>query len=113
MCIFFTQKDLPALQKTEILHEKWQKKVPKRASSPAKTEVLHEKKKFFLLKNTTQRRKKHNFCIKKWHWQNIDPKKQIPSQETWSFVWNNENRPTYGDFEKKIPTPNFTKFLNP
>ena len=24
-----------------------------------------------------------------------------------------ENRPTYADFEKKISTPNFTKFLNP
>ena len=67
---FFTQKDLPASQKTEILHEKmtkkWQKKVPKRAPSPAKTEVLHEKKSFFLLKKTTQPRKKQNFCIKKW-----------------------------------------------
>ena len=41
---FFTQKDLPASQKTEILHEKmtkkWQKKVPKRPPNPAKTEVL-------------------------------------------------------------------------
>ena len=40
MCFFFTQKDLPASQKTEILHEKWQKndkkKVPKRAPSPVK-----------------------------------------------------------------------------
>jgi len=70
MCFFFTQKDLPAPQKTEILHEKitkkWQKKVPKRAPSPAKTEVLHEKKSFFLLKKTTQPLKKQNFCIKKW-----------------------------------------------
>merc|ERR1711980_69008 len=32
--------------------------------SPAKTEVLHEKKCLFLLKNTTQPRKKLKFCIK-------------------------------------------------
>ena len=38
---FFTQKYLPASQKTEILHEKmtknWQKSSPKKAPSPAKT----------------------------------------------------------------------------
>ena len=38
---FFTQKEHPASQKIEVLHEKmtknWQKKVPKRAPSPAKT----------------------------------------------------------------------------
>ena len=44
---FFTQKDLPASQKNEILHEKMTKYVPKRPTSPAKTEVLHEKKKYF------------------------------------------------------------------
>merc|ERR1711980_27741 len=52
-------------QKTEIWHEKMTKKVPKRPPSPAKTEVLHEKKCLFLLKNTTQPRKKLKFCIKK------------------------------------------------
>ena len=74
MCFFFTQKDLPASQKTEILHEKmtkkWQKKVPKRAPSPAKSDILHEKKVFFLLKKVTHPRKKLNFCMKKW--QKID-----------------------------------------
>ena len=71
---FFTQKDLPASLKTEFLHKKMTKKVlkkvPKRPPSPAKTEVLHEKKCLFLLKNTTQPRKKLKFCIKKW--QKID-----------------------------------------
>ena len=41
------------------------KKVPKRPPSPAKTAVLHEKKCLFLLKKTTQPRKKLKFCIKK------------------------------------------------
>ena len=70
---FFTQKDLPALQKTEFLHDKkWQKKFQKRYQKehPAP----------------------HKFQI-------------------WSFAWKIENRPTYGDFEKKNyrpPTsPNF------
>ena len=62
---FFTQKDLPASQKTEILHEKMTKNVPKRPPTPAKTEVLHEKKCRFLLKKTIQPRKKVKFCMKK------------------------------------------------
>ena len=65
-CLFFTQKDLPASQKTEILHEKMTKKGTKKSTQPPKnvnffikksnfftqkehpasqkTEVLHEKK---------------------------------------------------------------------
>ena len=64
-CVFFTQKDLPAPQENEVLHEKMTKKVPKRASSPAKTEFLPEKNCIFLLKNTSQPRKKLKFCKKK------------------------------------------------
>ena len=45
-------------------YEKSQKKVPKTPPSPAKTEVLHEKKCIFLLKKTTQPRKKLKFCMK-------------------------------------------------
>ena len=49
---FFPQKDLPASQKTEILHEKMtkngQKSSPKKARSPVKPEVLHEKLKIVL-----------------------------------------------------------------
>ena len=41
------------------------KKVPKKASSPAKTEVFHEKKCLFLLEKTTQPRKKLKFFMKK------------------------------------------------
>ena len=62
---------LRALRRARLSHlrkmtQKLQKKLSKRAPSPAKTEVLHEKKSFFLLKKTTQPRKKQNFCIKKW-----------------------------------------------
>ena len=49
---FFTQKDLPASQKTEILHEKltnnWQKSSQKEHPAPQKPEVLHEKLKTVL-----------------------------------------------------------------
>ena len=49
---FFTQKDLTASQKTEILHEKMTKKCQKRYQkehpSPQKPEVLHEKLKIVL-----------------------------------------------------------------
>ena len=69
---FFTQKDLPASRKTEILNEKmtknWQKKVPKRAPSRSKT---------------------------------------------WSFAWKMENRPTTGDFEKKILDPQLHQIFKP
>ena len=47
--VFFTQKDHPASQKTEVLHEKktknWQKRYQKEHPSPQKAEVLHENKK--------------------------------------------------------------------
>ena len=39
----------------------------KRPPSPAKADVLHEKKCRFLLKKTIQPRKNLKFCIKKWH----------------------------------------------
>ena len=49
---FFTQKDLPASQKTEILHEKNDKKLTKSSqkehAAPQKTEVLQEKLKIVL-----------------------------------------------------------------
>ena len=40
-------------------------------------------------------------------------KKSSQFPKNWIFTWNIENRPILVDFEeKKIPTPNFTKFLN-
>ena len=72
---FLTQKDLPASQKTEILHDKkWQKKFQKRYQKehPAP----------------------HMFQI-------------------WSFAWKIENRPTYGDFEKKILDPQLHQIFKP
>ena len=87
---FFTQKYLPAPQKTEILHEKMTKNWPKRASCPAKTEVFPEKNVFFTqkvlpaaqkteilhekitkkwqkgTKKSTQPRKNLKFCMKNW-----------------------------------------------
>ena len=51
-CIFFTQKDHPAPQKAEVLHEKmtknWQKVDQKNEKPPVKPEVLHEKLKTVL-----------------------------------------------------------------
>ena len=45
--------------------KKMTKNVPKRLPTPAKTEVLHEKKCLFLLKKATQPRKKLKYCMKK------------------------------------------------
>ena len=45
--------------------KKWSFFYSKRAPSPAKTEVLHEKSFLFLLKKTSQPRKKLKFCMKK------------------------------------------------
>ena len=72
---FLTQKDLPASQKTEILHDKkWKKKFQKRYQKehPAP----------------------HMFQI-------------------WSFAWKIENRPTYGDFEKKNLDPQLHQIFKP
>ena len=45
--------------------KKIDKKVPKRPPRPAKTEVLHDFFLSFLLKKTTQPRKKLKLCMKK------------------------------------------------
>ena len=82
---FFTLKDLPASQKSEIVHEKmttnWQKRYRKEHPPPQKPEVLHEK----MTKNGQKRYQKEH---------------PAPLKST-SFAWEIENRPTYGDFDKK------------
>ena len=81
---FFTLKHLPASQKTEIVHEKMTKNWQKRAPTPAKTWSFAWKNCLFLLKNTTQPRKKLKFCMKKW--QKIDKKgtkKSIQPRKNW------------------------------
>ena len=86
------------------------KKVPKRASSPAKTEVIQEK-----LKKTTQPHEKLKFLLKKW--QKIDKtftKKTIHLLKNTEFLnWKLGTVLQIGILKKKIPTPNFTKLLNP
>ena len=85
---FFTQKDLPASQKTAILHEKMTKMVPKTRPNPAKSDVLHEKKFRFLLKKTIQPRKKVKFCMKK-----LGRKKKYGNIETFGYrIRNLANR---------------------
>ena len=71
--VVFTQKDPPASQKTEVVHEK----------------------------NDTKSAKK--YTIKSTH----------PRKKTWSFEWKIENRPTYGDFEKKNPDPQLYQTYKP
>ena len=133
----------------------------KRASSPPKTEVLPEKQCLFLLKKTSQPRKKQKFCMKKWqkidkkryqkehpppqkreflhkkmsfftqkehpasqkievlhekmtkNWQKKVPKRAPSPAKTWSFAWKIENRPTSGDFEKKILNPQLHQIFKP
>jgi len=36
-----------------------------------------------------------------------------PPLKTRSFAWKNKNRPTYGDFEKKIPDPQLHQIFKP
>ena len=68
--------------------KKMTKKVPKRRPNPAKTEVLHEKKCLFLLKKTTQPRKKLKFCMKKCQKNDkkIEQKNHPTPQKTRSFA---------------------------
>ena len=63
--------------------KKMTKTVPKRPPSPAKADVLHEKKCRFLLKKSTQPRKKLKFCLKKCkkNDQKIDPKNHPAPQK--------------------------------
>ena len=81
----------------------------KRALSPAKNKILHEKYYLFTEK-TTHPPKKLNFCMKN---DKIDQKDHPAAQKTWHFAWKIKNRPTYGDFKIFPTTPNFNTFLNP
>ena len=94
---FFTLKDLPASQKTEIVHEKmtknWQKRYQKEHPPPQKPEVLHEK----MTKNGQKRYQKEHPA----------PQKPEVLHEKLKIVL------PMGILKKKISTPNFTKFLNP
>ena len=87
---FFTQKDHPA---------------------PQKLIVLHEKKCRFLLKKTIQPRKKLKLCIKKLT--KKLPKRAPSPAKTSCFACKIENRPTYGDFEKKILDPQLHQIFKP
>ena len=75
---FFTQKDLPASQKTEFFYEKkkCQKRYQKDHPDPQKLKFCMKKIVFFYSKN-------------------------LPAPQKTEGFW------------KKIPTPNFTKLLNP
>ena len=90
-------------------------KVPIRPTSPAKTEVLHKKHGLFLLKNTTQPRKKPEVLREKMtkNGQKRYQKEHPAPLKARSFAWKIKNRPTLRILEFMIPTPNFTKFLNP
>jgi len=90
--VFFNSKRPPSLAKNRNCSckndKKLTKKVPKRAPIPAKTEILHEKNSIFLLKKTTQPRKKLKFCMKKGQKidKQIDPKNEKPPKKTRSFA---------------------------
>ena len=116
---FFTQKYHPSSQKTENLHEKWQKNHKKRYQKehPAPQNLI--------------------FCMKKKFF--FYSKRSPTLAKNWIFAWKNDKKLTkkltqksryqlknaevlheklkivlpMGILKKKIPTPNFTKFLNP
>ena len=96
------------------LAKKSTKKFPKRASSPAKSEVLQKKKCLFYLKrppspakNSSVAWKNDKKLTKNW------PKNPSSPAKTWSFEWKFENRPTYGDFEKKNLDPQLQQTFKP
>ena len=110
MCIFFTQKDLPASQKTEILHEKWQKNDKKRYQkehpAPQKLKFCMKKKVFFyskkppsLAKNKIFAEKKYKKMTKNW------PKKADNQAWNLKFCMKNLKSSYLWGFWKKILDP--------
>ena len=90
---FFTQKDHPASQKAEVLHDKMSKNwqiYQKNHPAPQKTRSFAWKNGKKLTKKTTQPHKKPEVLHEKL-------KIILPM----------------GILKKKFSTPNFTKFLNP
>ena len=105
---------LRALRRAGLAHlrkmtQKSQKKVSKRAPSPAKTEVLHENIVFLLLKKTSQPRKKLKFCMKNGKkTTKKGTKKSTQPRKNWSFAWKKK----FFFTQKNHPASQKTKFLH-
>ena len=113
--VFFTQKDLPASQKTEILHEKWQrneKKSTKKSTQPRKNWSFAWKKFFFyskrppsLAKNWIFAWKNDKKLTKKW------PKKADTSSKMLKFCMKNlKSSYLWGFWKKKSRPPTSPNF---
>ena len=90
----------------------------KRPPSPAKTEVLYEKNCLFLLKKTSQPRKKLNFCMIKNDKKSSKKgtKKSTQPRTSFKFEVLHEKFKIVLPMvilKKKFSTPNLTKLLNP
>ena len=105
-----TKKTTQPRKKPEVLHKKLKTVLPfgilKKNPDPQLHQMFKPITNFFstfLPKKTTQPRKKLKFCMKKCQKNDkkIDQKNHPTPQKTRSFAWKIENRPTYGDFEKK------------
>ena len=106
---FLLKKTAQPRKERKFCIQKWPKNWPKRPPSPAKPEVLHEKKCNFLVKKTSQLRKKLKFCMKKWQKNNKKvPKKSAQPRKNWSFAWKKLSFFT----QKYHPAPQKTDFFN-
>ena len=99
--------------------KKWQK-IDKKSSqkehpAPQKLKFCKKKKFFFYSKRPPNPAKNSNFAWKndKKLTKKLTQKKKNHLKNTWSFAWKIENRPTYGDFEKKILDPQLHQIFKP
>ena len=95
--------------------KKWEKKVPKRAPSPPKTWSFISKNCLFLLKNTSQPRKKLKFCKKKWpkNDKKVPPKEHPAPQKPEVLHEKLKIVLPMGILKKKSPPPQLHQIFKP
>ena len=113
-CLFLLKKTSQPFKKLKFCMKKWQKMYQKDYPPPQKLKFCMKKNVFFYSKRPPSPAKSWSIAwkndkklTKSW------PKKWKTTCKTRSFAWKIENRPTYGDFEKKNLDPQLHQILKP
>ena len=87
----------------------------KKSIQPRKNIIFARKKLYFFTQKYLPAPQKAEILQEQMtkKWQKSSPKKARTQARTWSFAWKIENRPTYGDFEKKNLDPQLHQIFKP
>ena len=113
-CLSLLKKTSQPLKKLKFCMTKWQKRYQKEHPAQQKLNFCQKKLSFFTQKYLPAPQKTEILQEKMTKkWQKSSPKRARTQARTWSFAWKIENRPTYGDFEKKNLDPQLHQIFKP